>query len=172
MQHELRNQDFGGPDPIAQLGESPRAGKSAPYLEYGLGAAYDEMFTCDGGLRPHYESLGARLATLETGELARRQQACELSFLQQGITFTVYSDAQATERIIPTDLLPRIIPGAEWAHVERGLKQRILALNHFLRDVYGEGRVFKDGILPRSMIYGSRHYRREMRGLSVPQTLT
>jgi uncharacterized circularly permuted ATP-grasp superfamily protein len=145
---------------VAQLG--------APYSRYALGAAYDEMFGRDGVARPHYAALDARLKTLSLDELARRQQACEQSFLHQGITFTVYSDAQATERIIPTDLLPRIVTAAEWERVERGLKQRIMALNLFLRDIYAEGRVLKDGIVPRGMVLGSKHYRREMRGLPVP----
>jgi uncharacterized circularly permuted ATP-grasp superfamily protein len=108
------------------------------------------------------------LEHLPAEEIRQRKQAADLSFLHQGITFTVYSDKQATERIIPTDLLPRIVTAAEWGRIEAGLKQRILALNHFLRDIYGDGRVLKDGVIPRSMIYGSRHYRREMRGLQVP----
>jgi uncharacterized circularly permuted ATP-grasp superfamily protein len=143
-------------------------GRDAPYSKYLLGAAYDEMFAPDGGVRPHYAALDARLSELPSEELQRRQQATETSFLHQGITFTVYSDAKATERIIPTDLMPRIVPAAEWARIDAGLKQRIQALNLFLRDVYGDGRVLKDGIVPRSMIYGSKHYRREMRGLPVP----
>ncbi len=126
------------------------------------------MFTHDGEVRPHYAALCSRIAALPAEELIRRQQACELSFLHQGITFTVYSDAQATERIIPTDLLPRIVTAEEWERVEKGLTQRIRALNLFLEDIYGEARVLKDGILPRAMIYGSKHYRREMRGLTVP----
>ncbi len=138
------------------------------YGSYVLGAPYDEMFTRDGRVRPQCSALDARIASLPPEELIRRQQACELSFLHQGITFTVYSDAQATERIIPTDLLPRIVTGAEWDRIERGLTQRIRALNLFLADIYGEARVLKDGILPRTMIFGSKHYRREMRGLAIP----
>jgi uncharacterized circularly permuted ATP-grasp superfamily protein len=145
-----------------------RPGEAEPYRHYALGAAYDEMFTPKGHVRPHYAGLDLRLLTLAPEELARRQQACEQSFLRQGITFTVYSDAQATERIIPTDLLPRVVTAAEWDRVERGLKQRIAALNLFLGDIYGEGRVLKDEIVPRAMIYGSKHYRREMRGVAVP----
>ncbi|HEY2070447.1 MAG TPA: circularly permuted type 2 ATP-grasp protein [Rhizomicrobium sp.] len=143
-------------------------GEGPPYARYLLGAAYDEMFARDGTVHPHYAALDQRLRTLPPEELARRQQACEQSFLHQGITFTVYSDSQATERIIPTDLLPRIVTAAEWERVERGLKQRIAALNLFLRDVYAEGRVLRDGIVPRGMILGSKHYRREMRGIAVP----
>jgi uncharacterized circularly permuted ATP-grasp superfamily protein len=149
-------------------GPPPRPGETAPFAKYALGAAYDEMFTRDGAVREPYSLMAQRLAALPPDELARRQQACELSFLQQGITFTVYNDAQATERIIPTDVLPRIVTAAEWDTLERGLTQRITALNLFLADIYSEGRALKDGIVPRRMIYGSKHYRREMRGVSVP----
>ncbi|HTQ13138.1 MAG TPA: circularly permuted type 2 ATP-grasp protein [Rhizomicrobium sp.] len=151
-----------------EAGTGTPPGFDPPYAQYALGAAYDEMFAAGGQVRGHYAALDARLKTLAPDELMRRQQACEQSFLRQGITFTVYSDAQATERIIPTDLLPRIVTAAEWDRVERGLKQRIAALNLFLRDVYSDGRVLKDGIVPRRMILGSKHYRREMRGLAVP----
>jgi len=153
---------------LAPLSPGPVAGQEAPYLSYGLAAAFDEMFDRDASVRATYGELDARLRTLPAEELARRQTACEQSFLHQGITFTVYSDAKATERIIPTDVIPRIVTGAEWARVEAGLKQRITALNLFLRDIYTDGRVLKDGIVPRSMIYGSKHYRREMRGLQIP----
>jgi uncharacterized circularly permuted ATP-grasp superfamily protein len=131
-------------------------------------AAYDEMFSGPEAVRASYRALDERLRTLPQGELARRQHGCEQSFLHQGITFTVYSDSQATERIIPTDLLPRIVAAAEWERVERGLKQRILALNQFLLDIYTDGHALKDGIVPRKMILGSKHYRREMRGVAVP----
>jgi uncharacterized circularly permuted ATP-grasp superfamily protein len=160
-------EDFGGPDHHLPS-RACLPGKDAPYLNYPLGAPYDEMFSREGIVRPHYTALDGRLSTLPPDELLRRQQACELSFLHQGITFTVYSDNQATERIIPTDLLPRIVTAEQWARVERGLKQRIQTLNLFLRDIYGDARVLRDGIVPRSMIYGSKHYRREMRGLPVP----
>jgi uncharacterized circularly permuted ATP-grasp superfamily protein len=139
-----------------------------PYAAYELGKPYDEMFSRDGKVRLPYAGLDARISTLPLEELTRRQQACEQSFLHQGITFTVYNDNKATERIIPTDLLPRIVTAKEWDRIERGLTQRIHALNLFLRDIYTDGRVLKDGVLPRGMIYGSKHNRREMRGLPVP----
>src|SRR5271163_144331 len=145
-----------------------RPGRDAPYKDYVLGKAYDEMFAPDGSVRPHCAALHRRLSELDSDELGRRQQACEQSFLHQGITFTVYSDNQATERIIPTDLLPRIVTAEERTRVEARLKQRIAALNLFLRDIYSDGRVLKDGVVPRAMIYGSKHYRREMRGIPVP----
>ena len=97
-----------------------------------------------------------------------RQQSCEQSFLHQGITFTVYGHEASTEKIIPTDLLPRIIPGAEWDKLERGLRQRIAALNLFLKDVYNDGRILNDGVVPRDLVYGSKHYLRQMRGVQVP----
>ena len=170
MQQEAlaQTEDFGGPDPVIGPGRVALAGQDAPYARYQLGQPYDEMFGADGHPRPPYAALDARLTSLALEELVRRQQACEQSFLHQGITFTVYNDNQATERIIPTDLLPRIVTASEWDRIERGLTQRITALNLFLRDIYGDGRVLKDGVVPREMIYGSKHYRREMRGLPVP----
>ncbi|HXI99715.1 MAG TPA: circularly permuted type 2 ATP-grasp protein [Micropepsaceae bacterium] len=161
MQHTL----FATVEDRAPPGTHP---VSRHYTNYALGAAYDEMFTPERKVRPHYEELYQRVGELPAEELRRRQQACEQSFLHQGITFTVYGENQSTERIIPTDLLPRMITAAEWARMEAGLKQRIQALNLFLLDVYAEGRVLKDGLVPRALIYGSKHYRREMRGLPVP----
>ncbi len=157
----------------SQSGLPPAARPQVACYRDGVsGPAYDEMFDPSGAVRPQYAALYASLAELSPEELERRQQACELSFLHQGITFTVYgekgSNGQGTERIIPTDLLPRIITAAEWARIERGLTQRILALNLFLRDIYTDGRVLKDGIVPREMIFGSKNYRREMRNLPVP----
>ena len=170
MQQEAfaNTEDFGGPDIVAAPGRRAHPGQDAPYSQYELARAYDEMFAPDGAVRPPYAVLDSRLSTLPLEELSRRQQACEQSFLHQGITFTVYNDNRATERIIPTDLLPRIITHAEWARLEAGLTQRIVALNMFLRDIYSDGRVLKDGVVPRAMIFGSKHYRREMRGLPVP----
>ncbi|MCB0132845.1 MAG: circularly permuted type 2 ATP-grasp protein, partial [Caldilineaceae bacterium] len=94
------------------------------------------MFTGAGEVRNAYAKLHRRLCGAEEGELYRKQQAADLFFLHQGITFTVYSEAENVERIFPYDLLPRIITGAEWEVIERGLIQRITALNLFLHDVY------------------------------------
>src|ERR1700755_541688 len=134
MQHEAfaNTEDFGGPDIVAGPGRSSRPGVDAPYAKYELGRAYDEMFTPESRPRPPYAALDSRLSTLPLEELNRRQQACEQSFLHQGITFTVYNDNKATERIIPTDLLPRIVTAKEWERIERGLTQRIHPLNMFL----------------------------------------
>ena len=104
-------------------------------------------------------------------EIERCKKAADLSFLTQGITFTVYGEEQGTERVFPYDLLPRVISNAEWTHIERGLTQRITALNMFLHDVYNEGRILADGKVPREMVYTCRHFRREMRGLQVPRNI-
>jgi uncharacterized circularly permuted ATP-grasp superfamily protein len=126
------------------------------------------MFTGDGTPRPHAQALYETLTTLPADELVRRQHACEQSFLHQGITFTVYGHEEATEKIIPTDLLPRIVPGAEWDKLELGLRQRIAGLNMFLKDVYNDGRILSDGVVPRDLVLGSKHYLRQMRGVAVP----
>lgn len=141
----------------------------APFTGYELNAAYDEMFRPDRRPRAHYKALYGRLLNSPAEELVRSKQEADLSFFNQGITFTVYGRGEGTERIFPHDLLPRIIPSAEWDTVEKGLKQRITALNLFLKDVYHERRIVKDGIIPGELIYTCPHYRREMRGLKVPR---
>jgi uncharacterized circularly permuted ATP-grasp superfamily protein len=139
-----------------------------PFSSYYLDAAYDEMFDEQGKTRPPYQELFHRLLEMPSEMLEQRQQAADMAFLNQGITFTVYGSGEGTERIWPYDLLPRIITSAEWATIERGLTQRITALNLFLKDIYHDEHILNDGIVPRSLIYSCRHFRREMRGLSVP----
>jgi len=129
------------------------------------------MLDVDGRPRPHYQELYHRLLEMPTETLNQRQQAANTAFLNQGITFTVYGDDEGTERIWPYDLLPRIITSAEWETIERGLTQRITALNLFLKDVYHEGRSLSDGTVPRWLIYSCQHYRREMRGVHVPHDI-
>ena len=131
--------------------------------------AYDEMFDAAGSPRPPYRALHQRMLELPADELRYLQQSAELSFLNQGITFTVYGQEEGTERIFPYDLVPRILTAAEWRTIEQGLTQRITALNLFLKDIYHEGRVLADGVIPRELVYTCRHYRREMRGIRVPR---
>ena len=107
------------------------------------------------------------LGSVSLDELRRRQTDADRAFLAQGITFTVYGDEQGTERIFPFDLLPRIVTAREWETLERGLTQRITAINLFLKDVYHEGRILAEGVVPRELVYSCRHYRREMRGVRV-----
>jgi len=147
------------------------AAEEAPPLTqpaYLPGVAFDEMIDRDGAVRPHYEVLQDRIASLGAEELEERQSTLERSFLLQGITFTVYGAESATERIIPTDLFPRIIPAREWAKIEAGLSQRLRALNMFLADIYGDQKILMDGVLPRALVLGAPSYRREMHHLYVP----
>lgn len=141
------------------------------FRDYPLDAAFDEMFTAAAHPRPHYRQLFELLNTLPPDELKRRQNDADLSFLHQGITFTVYGSEEGTEKIFPHDLLPRIVTHSEWSVIERGLKQRITALNEFLKDIYHDGKILKDGTVPREAVYSCKHFRRQMRGLHVPKNI-
>jgi uncharacterized circularly permuted ATP-grasp superfamily protein len=143
-----------------------------PHLDdYLLDSAYDEMFAAPAQLRSHYGVLMEQFSALPRAEVERRKQAADLSFLNQGITFTVYGREEGTEKIFPYDLLPRMITSAEWAVVEAGLTQRITALNLFLKDIYNEGRILADGVVPRELVYSCKQFRRHMIGLQVPRNV-
>jgi uncharacterized circularly permuted ATP-grasp superfamily protein len=142
-----------------------------PFRNYQFDGAFDEMFESPGVPRPYYQTLYRTLLELPPEELKKSQQAADLSFLHQGITFTVYGNEQGTERVFPNDLLPRIIPGLDWRKIEQGLTQRITALNLFLRDIYHQGRILADRVVPLELVYSCRHFRREMRGLRVPRDI-
>ncbi len=136
---------------------------------YDLNAAiYDEMFLPDGTPREHCRELYDTLCRLSDEELNAIQERVTHSFSTEGITFTVYGDDEADERIIPIDCVPRLLSAAEWRHLESGLTQRIGALNRFLEDVYGEARIIADGVIPADVVRGCPQYRIEMRGVSVP----
>jgi len=132
---------------------------------------YDETFNHTNETRQHYQSLMERLAKFSASELAYRQQAADVTFLNQGITFTVYGDNEGTERTFPFDLLPRILTGKEWRQIESGLSQRLRALNLFLHDIYHDGLIFKDKVIPYELVASSKHYRREMRGVNIPHNI-
>lgn len=136
---------------------------------YDLEGFYDEMFERGGGVRPHYRTLYETYAGLGFAELKRRSAAADQAFLEQGVTFTVYSDNRGTERIMPFDLIPRIIPRAEWEGVERGLVQRITALNLFLQDVYHDQRILREKVIPEELVRGAVHFRPEFVGAEVPR---
>src|SRR5208337_2447657 len=148
-----------------------RIGLPPSLINYRFDAAYDEMFSAPAVPREHYQSLHRTLLGLPPEELRKSQQAADLTFLHEGITFTVYGSKEGTERIFPNELKTRIIPAGEWARIEKGLTQRLTALNLFLRDIYHEGRILHEGIVPRELIYSCRHFRREMRGLNVPRDI-
>src|SRR5437899_1438800 len=122
--------------------------------------AYDEMFVASGEARPHYIPLHDRLAAMGPSEVERRHRAADLSMRHQGITFTVYGRDQGVERIIPFDPIPRIIPADEWERIERGLKQRVRALNLFVHDVYHDRLILKDKVVPPELVVGASGYRR------------
>jgi uncharacterized circularly permuted ATP-grasp superfamily protein len=139
--------------------------------EYFLDHAYDEMFAGNGEIRPQYQELLDALTSIPRDELQRRKRSADVSFLTQGITFTVYGREEGTERIFPYDLLPRVVTSQEWAHIEKGLTQRITALNLFLHDIYNEGKILNEGFVPREIVYSCQHFRRQMRGLQVPRNV-
>jgi uncharacterized circularly permuted ATP-grasp superfamily protein len=138
---------------------------------YFLDDAYDEMFTDDGNVRSQYRPVLQTFSNLPTEEVLRRKQSADMSFLTQGITFTVYGRSEGTEKIFPYDLVPRVLSSAEWDKIEKGLTQRITALNLFLHDVYNDARILAEGIIPREVVYSCKHFRREMRGLRVPRNI-
>lgn len=142
---------------------------TTPFENYELAGAFDEMFDPQGVVRSQYAPLFDMLQESSPSELKRAKQESDLIFLNQGITFTVYGREEGTERIFPHDLLPRIVTRKEWNHVEAGLTQRITALNLFLRDIYHEGHILRDGIVPRELVYTCKYFRRQMRGLHVPK---
>jgi uncharacterized circularly permuted ATP-grasp superfamily protein len=139
------------------------------FENYWLDDAYDEMFEASEVPRGQYQALYEMLLDLPLAEMRRRKQAADVSFLHQGITFTVYGREEGTERIFPHDLLPRIITSSEWATIERGLTQRITALNLFLSDIYGEERCLSAGVVPREIVYSCKHFRRQMREFDIPR---
>jgi uncharacterized circularly permuted ATP-grasp superfamily protein len=138
---------------------------------YEPGDFFDEMFSAEGQVRPHYAALFERFQTLDREEFDARRSAVDAAFLRQGITFTVYSDEQGTERIFPFDLVPRIIPNSEWTKIEAGLTQRMIALNLFLKDLYTDQRILKEKVIPAEDILTAKHYRPEMVGVRVPRDI-
>ena len=131
-------------------------------------AFHDEMFSSDGTPREHCRALYDALRRIGDDDLAAMQERVTRSFSNEGITFTVYGDDEADERIIPVDCVPRVVSAAEWGLLESGLTQRIAALNRFLDDVYDKARIVSDGVIPVDLVRGCPQYRIEMRGVHVP----
>lgn len=136
---------------------------------YPLGLAFDEMFERDRTVRPHYEPLHRILKSLTPEEFRRRKTMTDLSMLQDGVGFTVYQREEGIERIWPMDPIPRIIPAAEWSYIERGLTQRIVALNKFLEDIYGAQHILRDKVVDPRLIFEGAYYRPEFVGTNVPR---
>jgi uncharacterized circularly permuted ATP-grasp superfamily protein len=137
---------------------------------YEPGGFFDEVFTEDDSVRPHYEDLVGRLRSFTSLELSRRERLRDAAFRTAGITFTLSTEDEGLERTFPMDLLPRIIPADEWADIEVGLIQRVTALNRFLDDLYvGERAVIRDGIIPSWVVMSSDGFRREAFGVPMPR---
>ncbi len=132
---------------------------------------FDEMFDSQGEPRPHYRLLFEQIRTMTPDELAERRRAADASFLYQGITFTVYGQDEGIERIFPFDLVPRLIERQEWNHLERGLIQRVTALNLFLDDIYHHQHILREKRIPSDLVFSARHFRREMMGVTPPKRI-
>ncbi len=133
---------------------------------------FDEMHTAEGQVREHYETYARWLAQQPPEVMQAQRAEAELIFRRVGITFAVYGakdeDGSGTERLIPFDLIPRIIPRHEWNEMQAGLRQRVTALNRFLHDIYHDQEILKAGIVPAEQVLGNSQYRREMAGVDVP----
>jgi uncharacterized circularly permuted ATP-grasp superfamily protein len=138
------------------------------FSQYDVGDFFDEMFSENGRPRPSAHALLKMIQSLPDGELLTRQEAAERALLQMGITFNVYGEQAGVEKIFPFDILPRIVSATEWGRIERGLKQRIRALNLFIDDIYHQQRILKDGILPKELIFSAKSYRQQCIGWNPP----
>lgn len=134
-------------------------------------SAFDEIMGAGGQARDELAQLGRWLAETPAADLRSRQQSAEMTFRQLGITFAVYGDSDASERIIPFDIVPRVFLADEWARLSEGLVQRVEAINAFLDDIYGERRILKAGVLPEELILGNPQFRPEIAGIRPPHNV-
>src|SRR6195952_5390376 len=142
--------------------------ESAYFNQYSpISGVWDEMYGIDS-IRDHYSKVIDYLSKESAEDLTRKEELAKRLFMSQGITFTVYSSGEGIEKIFPFDMIPRIITASEWDFIERGIKQRLKALNLFLKDVYHEQFIIKDGVVPIELIYSCPHYLREMQNVNVP----
>jgi uncharacterized circularly permuted ATP-grasp superfamily protein len=136
-----------------------------------MAVAFDEMTGADGGLRPAYRELARWLEQVPADALEFRRREAEVLFRRIGITFAVYGEAEGQERLIPFDVLPRILAAAEWELVRKGLEQRLNAINRFVADIYGRREILKAGIIPEDLIFQNPVFRPEMNGKRVPHDI-
>ncbi|GIX11038.1 circularly permuted type 2 ATP-grasp protein [Elioraea sp.] len=148
----------------------PRGGGPPPEVlpGYDPGPWFCELATPRAGDGGALAAIAARLRALPLDELRRRAAAAERDLFNLGITFTVYAEANAIDRILPFDLIPRVLTAGEWRRLEAGVRQRVTALNLFLRDVYNAQSILKDGVVPPALVLGNASYRPEMQGFPVP----
>ena len=133
--------------------------------------AFDEMKTADGTVRPAYGELASWLADVPPDVLDFRRREAEVLFRRIGITFAVYGEADAQERLIPFDVLPRILSASEWNMLRSGLEQRVTAINHYLRDIYSRREILKAGVIPEDLVFRNPVFRPEMNGQKVPHDI-
>ncbi len=145
------------------------SGSSLSFSGYDRERMYDELMDDQGAPRPGAELLVDKINSLEPGDLQRRQSAAERLLFRMGITFSVYGDSEGTEKIFPFDIIPRVVGAQEWERIERGLKQRIVALNHFIDDIYHDQKILRDGVIPREIVLGAASYRKICHGLNPPK---
>ncbi len=160
--------------PDSSFAPNPRGYLNADHEEvrlpgYETGDFYDELVEPSGHARPDARALLSLINQLPPGELARRQKSIEQALYRMGITFTVYSDQQGTEKIMPFDIVPRIVNAVTWQHIEVGLKQRICALNLFLDDIYNEQKILRDRVIPRDLIDSAGTMLEPCKGLKPPR---
>ena len=129
---------------------------------------FDEMHAADGTIRTHYQPYSEWLGHTPRELIARKRKEADLAFHRVGITFNVYGADGGKERLIPFDLLPRIIPGDEWRALEAGLRQRVRALNAFLADIYHDREILRAGRIPADQVLDNAQFRPEMQGVHVP----
>ena len=129
---------------------------------------FNEMYTEERAVRPHYAAFAEWLEQTPPARIAQNRHAAELLFHRVGITFAVYGEASGTERLIPFDIVPHVIPGTGWERLARGLRQRVTALNRFLHDIYHGQEIVRAGKVPSACIEGNAQFRREMVGVDVP----
>ncbi len=139
------------------------------FTQYDPGDFYDELFVAKGQPRPEAALLIERINSLTMPELQQRHQAAQNALFRLGVTFNVYSDSQGTERILPFDIIPRTLSIQEWERLEKGLKQRIEALNLFLSDIYGDQKILKDRVIPEELIHSANGFLKPCIGLKPPQ---
>jgi uncharacterized circularly permuted ATP-grasp superfamily protein len=136
---------------------------------YDCGGWFDEIFDAEGRPRPEAQLLLDIIHSQPEGEFERLQETANAALINLGITFHVYGDGAGIERVLPFDIFPRVVRDDEWDHIERGLKQRIYALNIFLQDVYNEAKILRDGVVPAELVLSAPSYRGACRGLTPPQ---
>ena len=159
---------FRGPGrPAAPANVTPigRPQMRIDWNQYDPGSHFDELIAAAGQPRGAARGLTQYLRALSDSDLAARKAAAELAIVEMGITFTVYSEGQNIDRAWPFDIIPRVIPAAEWAHIERGLAQRLTALNHFIDDVYGAQKIIKDKVFPADVLAKSANFRPQCVGV-------